>query len=313
MKTKPKVVCLMGPTASGKTQLAVALHQQFASDIISVDSVMVYRGMDIGTAKPSATLLAQAPHQLIDVRDPTQPYCVANFCQDAQTFIQASLAAQRIPLLVGGSMLYFHALQTGLADMSAADTNVRRQLEHQANEQGWAALYTQLTQVDPVAAANINPNDRQRIQRALEIYHVTGKPMSQHWQQPLPPADYEFINLALIASDRAILHQRIEQRVQQMLADGLIAEVNGLFERGDLDLALPALRSVGYRQVWLYLQGAYDVQTMQDKITAATRQLAKRQLTWLRRWPNLQIIDALLPLSERLAAVKKILYRLSVI
>jgi tRNA dimethylallyltransferase len=308
MIEKPRVICLLGPTASGKTQLAVELSQYLPVDIISVDSAMVYRGMDIGTAKPDPTVLASTPHRLINICDPSQAYSVADFRRDALAAIADSVQAERIPLLVGGSMLYFHVLQRGLAAMSAADPLIRQQILEQARQQGWAALHAELTICDPVASAKIEVNDKQRIQRALEVYRVTGQPLSQHWQHTSANSDYQFINLALIPSDRAVLHERIAKRVQQMLTDGLVAEVEKLMARGDLNLDLPALRCVGYRQVWLHLQGEFDYQTMQQRIVFATRQLAKRQLTWLRRWPDLHIIEALQTLPDCVRAVIGELY-----
>jgi tRNA dimethylallyltransferase len=307
MIEKPRVICLLGPTASGKTQLALALSQCLPVDIISVDSAMVYRGMDIGTAKPEAAVLQSIPHRLIDICDPSQAYSVADFRRDALAAIDDSLQAERIPLLVGGTMLYFHALQTGLAPMSAADPQIRQQILEQAGRQGWPALHAELTKCDPVAAAKIDVNDKQRIQRALEVFRVTGQPLSRHWRQTSVNSDYRFINIALIPGDRAVLHERIAHRVQQMLTDGLVEEVEKLMARGDLNLDLPALRCVGYRQVWLYLQGEFDYQTMQQRIVFATRQLAKRQLTWLRRWPDLHIIEALQALPDCVQAVKTIL------
>lgn len=279
----PTAVFLMGPTASGKTDLAVALREQLPFELISVDSALVYRGMDIGTAKPDAALLARAPHRLIDIREPNQPYSAAEFRDDALREMASIVAAGRIPLLVGGTMLYFRALEHGLSALPTADPVVRERLERLAAELGWEAMHARLAEVDPVAAARIHCNDPQRIQRALEVYEISGRPMSELQaaaaRERLP---YRLIKLALVPQDRALLHRRIEQRFLQMLRAGFIDEVVRLRARGDLRAEMPSMRSVGYRQVWEYLDGDYDYDEMTRRGVAASRQLAKRQLTWLR-------------------------------
>ena len=291
----PPVVCLMGPTASGKTDLAIHLVERLPLDIISVDSVMVYRGMDIGSAKPDPETLARVPHRLIDIRDPADAYSAAQFRDDALREMAAITAAGRIPLLVGGTMLYFRALLTGLSLLPSADAEIRARLEAEAEVEGWDSLHRRLAEVDAVAAARIHPHDPQRIQRALEVYELTGIPLSQLQQkesvdQPLP---YRIVKLAVAPSDRAVLHQRIATRFEQMLDQGLIEEVEGLRQRGDLHLDLPALRAVGYRQVWEFLIGDIDYTEMKDRGIIATRQLAKRQFTWLRAERALTILESL--------------------
>jgi tRNA dimethylallyltransferase len=288
---KLPVIFLMGPTASGKTDLAIALRQHLPVEIISVDSALVYRGMNIGTAKPSAQELAQAPHRLIDIRDPAEPYSVADFLVDAQREIASIHAANKIPLLVGGTMLYFRALLDGLASMPSADAQVRAEIEREAQEKGWPHIHELLAQVDPHTAAEIHPNHSQRLSRALEVFRVSGKTMTELrvLQQAKSSEDsfaekYAVCQLALSLRDRALLHQRIAQRFEKMLADGFVDEVNILYQRGDLHPDLPAIRAVGYRQVWSYLAGEYDYPTMMERGIIATRQLAKRQLTWLRGW-----------------------------
>ncbi len=278
----------MGPTSSGKTALAIELVQRLPVDIISVDSAMVYIGMDIGTAKPSKEELALAPHRLIDICDPAEPYSAGSFIADAEREIKAIVSAGRVPLLVGGTTLYFHCLQQGVAQLPTADETVREKITLEAEKIGWSALHERLRLQDAKAAQTIHPNDAQRIQRALEIIELTGKPPSQLYQQQAEAnSAYEFINLALLPSDRALLHARIAKRFQQMCEQGLVAEVEGLYQREDLTTDLPSMRSVGYRQVWRYLDGEYDYKTMQERGIVATRQLAKRQLTWLRSWENL--------------------------
>lgn len=288
------IICLFGPTASGKTQLAVELVQRFPFEIISVDSAMVYRGMDIGTAKPDATILKIAPHRLIDFRDPKEAYSAAQFKQDALREIEDIHANNKIPLLVGGTMLYFHALQQGLAEMPAADAELREKLNAEGAALGWPALHERLKEIDPVAADRIHPHDSQRIQRALEVFLVSGKNLTA-WQQETLAIDFRFnqmINIAIAPSDRAILHQRIAERFDKMLAEGLIEEVKKLIARGDLDLNTPAIRCVGYRQVWEYLQGNLSYEEMRERGIIATRQLAKRQLTWIRSWPLVNGFDS---------------------
>ncbi len=284
----PPVLCLMGPTASGKTKTAFELCDRLPCDIVSVDSAMVYCGMDIGTAKPSFAELAQFPHRLINIRDPACAYSAGQFRLDALQQIEKILAAGRIPLLVGGTMLYFHVLQQGITPLPRANPKIRQQLTHEAAAEGWPALHRRLQSIDPVAAARIQPQDAQRIQRALEVYEITGMSLTDLCQQSdRTPAAFRWINLALIPSDRELLHQRIAARFDAMLQQGFIAEVEALQQRGDLHPDFPALRAVGYRQVWEYLQGKLSKQEMREQSIAATRQLGKRQLTWLRKWPNI--------------------------
>ena len=289
----PKAITIMGPTASGKTDLAIFLTEHFPVDIISVDSAMVYRGLNIGSAKPSDEELAKAPHRLIDVVDPLEIYSAARFRNDALKEMAEITAAGRIPLLVGGTMLYFRALLQGLSDLPAADEAVRERLEQQATEIGWEKMHQRLVEVDPEAGARIHPNDPQRIGRALEVYEVTGKAMSQlQKEQKSEPLPYEVLKLALMPSDRAELHQRIERRFKQMLEQGLIDEVKTLQDRGDLNEDLPAIRAVGYRQVWDYLLDRIDYTEMEERGVIATRQLAKRQFTWLRSEKDLIAYDS---------------------
>ena len=273
----------MGPTASGKTDLAIALCKQFPCDIISVDSALVYRGMDIGTAKPDAETLSRAPHELIDIRDPEDSYSAGDFVRDARQAIAASFANNRVPLLVGGTMMYFRALTQGIADLPAADKDVREQIDLRAQRGGWPAVHAELANVDPQAAARLNPNDSQRIQRAIEVFRVSGKPLST-WQSEasIDSDNTEFIKIALQIEPREHLHQRIEQRLDGMIVDGFEAEVHRLRERPQLKRESTAMRSVGYRQFWSYLEGDYSVEEARDRSLYATRQLAKRQLTWLR-------------------------------
>jgi tRNA dimethylallyltransferase len=279
----PPAVFLMGPTASGKTGLAVELAKRFPFEIISVDSALVYRGMDIGTAKPGPEVLAQTPHRLIDIRDPSEPYSAADFREDALVEMADITAQGRIPLLVGGTFLYFRALEQGLSDMPAADPEVRARLEAEAQQNGWEQLHARLAQIDPLSAARIHATDPQRIQRALEIYEISGQPMSAfHARQPENDLPYRVLKLALIPEDRALLHDRIQHRFEEMLAAGLIDEVESLFNRGDLTAELPAVRAVGYRQAWAFLAGESGYDEMVEQAIVATRQYAKRQLTWLR-------------------------------
>lgn len=297
------VICLMGPTAAGKTDVAVELSQQLPCDIISVDSAMVYRGMDIGTAKPDATILAIAPHQLIDIRDPAEPYSAADFCHDALLAINKSLATGRIPLLVGGTMLYFRALQQGLSDLPSADPELRERLSEEGLRLGWPSLHARLTRLDPISAKRIHQHDAQRIQRALEVIELTGKTLTELYaNQSVANPNFNFINLALAPSDRKVLHQRIEQRFINMLQQGFIEEVAALRQRGELHPNLPALRSVGYRQVWDYLANLIHFEEMQERGIIATRQLAKRQLTWLRHWNDVVWLE-----SENMALIRNIL------
>ena len=284
--SKPLAIFLMGPTASGKSALAMELVQRLPCDIISVDSALVYRGMDIGTAKPTAAELALAPHRLIDLLDPTQAYSAADFCRDALREMAAITAAGRIPLLVGGTMLYYKALLDGLSPLPEADPQIRAQIEAEAQALGWAVLHQQLLQIDPVAGARIHPNDPQRLSRALEVYRITGKSMTELTQQSGCELPYRTLQYAIAPTDRALLRQRIAERFDAMLAQGFEAEVRTLFERGDLSPDLPSIRCVGYRQMWDYLAGVIDYEEMRYRGTVATNQLAKRQLTWLRGWSH---------------------------
>jgi len=287
--SRPNIIFLMGPTASGKTDLAVSLAERLPCGIISVDSALVYRGMDIGTAKPDAATLAKAPHRLIDIRDPAEPYSAAEFRRDALAAIEDIVAAGKTPLLVGGTMLYFKALMEKLADLPAADPPIRERLEQEAAEHGWPHLHARLMEVDPVTAARLHPNHSQRIQRALEVYELTGKPMSLLQQQSGGELLGEHYRIHAFAPDvpRPELHRRIAARFHAMLDAGFVDEVRALHERGDLHPGLPSIRSVGYRQVWAYLDGEYDYNTMIQKGISATNGLAKRQMTWLRSWDGL--------------------------
>ncbi len=274
----------MGPTASGKTDIAVHLVQHLPVEIISVDSVLIYKDMNIGSAKPDASTLAMAPHRLIDFLDPSHAYSVAEFRRDALAAMADITEQGKIPLLVGGTMLYFRALLGGLSELPAADEAVRKELEAQAAELGWQAMHEKLQQVDPVAASKIHPNDPQRIQRALEVYEISGEPLSvlqqkTKFENALP---YNVTKLVVNPEDRAVLHQRIEKRFYQMLESGFIDEVEALYNRGDLNIAMPSMRAVGYRQVWEYLDNQRDYHSMVERGIVVTRQLAKRQLTWLR-------------------------------
>ncbi|WP_408626110.1 tRNA (adenosine(37)-N6)-dimethylallyltransferase MiaA [Alkalilimnicola ehrlichii MLHE-1] len=273
----------MGPTATGKTDCAVALARRLPVEIISVDSALVYRGMDIGTAKPSAALLAEVPHRLIDILDPSEAYSAARFRADALAAIHEIHAAGRVPLLAGGTMLYFRALEHGLSELPEADPALRRRLEGEAAAHGWGALHDRLAAVDPEAAARIHPHDAQRIQRALEVWELTGQSLSELQRAGRQRLPWPIGKWVLMPESRGELHRRIARRFDQMLAQGFIDEVAALRQRPDLHRALPAMRSVGYRQVWDYLDGCYDRETLRERGIAATRQFAKRQITWLRR------------------------------
>ncbi|WNZ78996.1 tRNA (adenosine(37)-N6)-dimethylallyltransferase MiaA [Pseudomonas sp. P105] len=304
MSQLPPAIFLMGPTAAGKTDLAIELTKVLPCELISVDSALVYRGMDIGTAKPSKELLADFPHRLIDILDPAEAYSAADFRRDALQAMAEITARGKIPLLVGGTMLYYKALVEGLADMPAADPNVRAQIEEEAARLGWQALHEQLAVIDPESAARIHPNDPQRLSRALEVYRVSGQSMTALRQrqsaqsteaaasgmQQLP---YTVANLAIAPANRQVLHRRIEQRFTLMLEQGFIDEVVALRERSDLHAGLPSIRAVGYRQVWDYLDGKLTSAEMQERGIIATRQLAKRQFTWLRSWTDLHWLDSL--------------------
>ncbi|CAD5379789.1 delta(2)-isopentenylpyrophosphate tRNA-adenosine transferase [Pseudomonas sp. OF001] len=322
MSALPPAIFLMGPTASGKTDLAIELARVLPCEIVSVDSALVYRGMDIGTAKPPRELLAEFPHRLIDIRDPAESYSAAEFRSDALAAMAEITAAGRIPLLVGGTMLYFKALLEGLADMPSADPQVRAQLEVQAAAEGLAALHAELARVDPESAARIHPNDPQRLVRALEVYRVSGLNMSEHRrrQQVLqnlhggaPHAQafpYTVAHLAIAPAQRALLHERIARRFHLMLEQGFVAEVEALHARGDLHPGLPSIRSVGYRQVWEYLEGRLTREEMAERGIIATRQLAKRQFTWLRSWSSLHWLDSLA--ADNLARTLKYLQTVAI-
>jgi len=279
----PPAIFLMGPTASGKTALAVELVKHFPCDIISVDSAMIYRGMDIGTAKPGAEILRIAPHRLIDILDPVESYSAGRFREDALAAMMEIASSGRVPLLVGGTMLYFHALQHGLAELPTADSRIRAELDARAAKQGWAVLHAELACVDPTAAARINVNDPQRIQRALEVFYLTGQPLSELQNAgTVQSLAYRLIKLAITPSSRALLHACIAQRFHDMLALGFVKEVAGLRARGDLTITHGSMRSVGYRQLWGYLEGACSLETAVQRGIVATRRFAKRQLTRLR-------------------------------
>ncbi|WP_321920724.1 tRNA (adenosine(37)-N6)-dimethylallyltransferase MiaA [Burkholderia sp. BCC1998] len=293
------IACLLGPTASGKTAAALALATRRPIEIVSVDSALVYRDMDIGTAKPTRDERARVPHHLIDVIDPADAYSAAEFRADALRLIGEIAARGHTPLLAGGTMLYYKALTQGLNDLPTADPAVRAELDADAARDGWPALHARLAQVDPETAARLAPNDSQRIQRALEIFMLSGRPMSALLAAP-PRADdeaarYRFVPVALEPSNRAVLHARIEQRFDAMLDAGLIDEVERLRRRDDLHLGLPSMRCVGYRQAWEFLDGITDYRTMRDKGIFATRQLCKRQLTWLRAMPERIVVDCVAP------------------
>lgn len=276
----------MGPTASGKTELALKLADIYPVEIISVDSALIYKKMDIGTAKPDKVTLEKYPHHLVDICDPSEKYSAANFCDAVHELVPKIISNNKIPLLVGGTMMYYNALFKGLAPLPNASPEIRARLDDIMAIKGSAYLHQQLVLVDPQAAQLIHPNDTQRIQRALEVYEITGKPMSHFWKAENHLPAYDFIKLALAPEDRSVLHERIELRFDKMLQAGFLDEVRHLMQRGDLSLELPSMRCVGYRQAWLHLQGEYDLNTMRDKALAATRQLAKRQLTWLRGFEN---------------------------
>lgn len=316
---KPLAIFLMGPTASGKTALAMELVELLPVDIISVDSALIYRGMDIGTAKPDADMLKKAPHRLIDIRDPAQAYSAAEFREDALREMETIIAAGRIPLLVGGTMLYFKVLKEGMADLPPADESVRAQLMQEAHEKGWQGLHDELAVIDPVSAARIHPNDPQRLQRALEVYRITGRSLTDWQARKKEPGTvgawggesssfpYRLINLAVCPPDRALLHQRIAERFHVMLQQGFLDEVKGLYDRGDLNTSMPSVRAVGYRQAWDCLDGNLSYDEMVERGIVATRQLAKRQITWLRSWNDLHWLD---PQDSKL--VEKVLKILAV-
>ena len=291
---KPPAICLMGPTAAGKTQFAMDLADRLSSTLINVDSAQVYRGMDIGTGKPDATTRRRYPHRLMDIRDPSEIYSASQFRADAIQEMSDALVRGKTPVLVGGTMLYFKVLRDGLAAMPNASPRVRKQIETLAAESGWDTVHAELKKVDPESAARIHANDPQRLQRALEVFLLTGKSLTALHQENHDPAELpcRLCFVAIQPTDRAVLHNRIAERFRRMLSEGLIEEVRVLYERGDLNLSMSSMKSVGYRQVWQYLAGEFTHGEMIEKSIVATRQLAKRQLTWLRGWP------ALRPLGE---------------
>jgi len=290
--TQAPIIFLMGPTASGKTALAIELYQTGQYEIISVDSAMVYRQLNIGSAKPSAKELALAPHHLIDFIDPSQSYSASQFCEDVTSLINDIHLRGKIPLLVGGTMLYFKALKDGLAELPATQEAVRQQVNELLSEKGLAYVYEELKKVDPQTASRLHINDKQRITRALEVYLMTNKPMSAwHAEQKEGALVNPLLSIALAPADRKVLHKRIELRFYKMIEDGFLDEVAGLYKRGDLNLDCPSMRSVGYRQIWQYMDGELSLSEAKEKAIIATRQLAKRQYTWLRSWPDAQWYD----------------------
>ncbi len=294
MSNKPTAIFLMGPTASGKTNLAIRLYQTLPVEIISVDSALIYKGMDIGTAKPSAEELAQAPHRLIDILDPAESYSAMNFRIDALREMAEITAKGKIPLLVGGTMLYYKALLEGLSPLPNADESVRTDIEHKAEKMGWATLHQELAQIDPVSANRINPNDSQRISRALEVFYLTGKTLTELTEQKGDTLPYHILQFAIAPENRQVLHQHIEQRFHKMIDQGFQAEVEKLYARPDLHINLPSIRCVGYRQMWEHLRGDYNLDEAIYRGICATRQLAKRQITWLRGWKTpIQWLDSL--------------------
>ena len=305
---KPLAIFLMGPTASGKTDLAIQLRQQLPVEVISVDSALIYRGMDIGTAKPSKAELALAPHRLIDICDPAESYSAANFRSDALREMQEISAQGKIPLLVGGTMLYYKALLEGLSPLPSADEKVRSEIEAKAELIGWAGLHQELSKIDPISAQRINPNDSQRINRALEVFYLTGKTLTELTAQKGEALPYDILQFAIAPEQREVLHLRIEQRFHKMIELGFQQEVEKLYRRADLNENLPSIRCVGYRQMWEYLRGDYDHDEMVFRGICATRQLAKRQITWLRGWTSpIQWLDSLQPAQ----ALEKVLTSVS--
>lgn len=318
----PPAIFLMGPTAAGKTDLALELARLLPCDLISVDSALVYRGMDIGTAKPERAILDEFPHALIDIRDPAESYSAAEFRADALAAMAQSAEQGRIPLLVGGTMLYYKALLQGLADMPSADPVVRAELEARAAAEGWEALHRELGEVDPESAARIHPNDPQRLTRALEVYRVSGLSMTEHRRRQAEgnpdtgtsatgQLPYTVAQLAIAPAQRQILHERIAQRFRVMLEQGFVEEVEALRSRSDLHAGLPSIRAVGYRQVWEYLDGDLTRDEMVERGIIATRQLAKRQFTWLRGWDDLHWLDSLA--CDNLSRVLKYLESVSIL
>ncbi|MDN6297100.1 MAG: tRNA (adenosine(37)-N6)-dimethylallyltransferase MiaA [Halomonas sp.] len=294
--SRPPAIFLMGPTAAGKTDAAIALHERLGCEIISVDSAMVYRGLDIGSAKPGADELARAPHRLIDIRDPADPYSAADFRHDALEQMREITARGKTPLLTGGTMLYYKQLIDGVANLPASNPVIRAQLQEQQAQEGLSALHHRLAEVDAVSAQRIHPNDPQRILRALEVFEASGRTLTDLWaEQQSETFPWQVLSIALAPAERSVLHERIALRFGAMLDEGLIDEVAALKKRSDLNADLPSMKSVGYRQVWEYLEGGFDRQALLARGIIATRQLAKRQLTWLRRWNDLHWVDTLSP------------------
>lgn len=291
-KVKPLAIAIMGPTAAGKTSLAIALSQALNGEIISVDSALIYKGMDIGTAKPSGEELKIAPHRLINILDPKESYSAADFCTDAKAEIAHVVSSGRTPILVGGTMMYFKSLLEGLSPMPPSDEDVREDIARMAKQYGWQYIHRKLEEVDPLCASKIHPNHSHRLSRALEVYLISNKTMS-YWQQREKVGllnEYHWVQIAVSVRERATLHQRIDDRFEQMLGNGFIDEVKALHQRGDLTKDMPSIRCVGYRQVWDYLEGFNTIDQLREKGKAATRQLAKRQFTWLKKWQNLHWI-----------------------
>ena len=300
----PPAILLMGPTASGKTGVALELARWLPVEIVSVDSALVYRDMNIGTAKPGADTRVQVRHHLIDIIDPTQKYSAAQFRDDALEVMRGIVERGRVPLLTGGTMLYFKSLREGLSDLPAANDDTRMAIDAMAAQVGWPAMHRELERIDPATAQRLDPNDSQRIQRAMEIFYLTGKPMSQLIATAYPvDLPYRVIPLALIPGERSVLHQRIADRFELMLETGLINEVRELRQKYELNPGLPSMRCVGYRQVWQYLDGEYGLEMLREKAVSATRQLAKRQLTWLRATKDVREFDCLAEdLQEQIGA-----------
>ncbi|MBT0719948.1 tRNA (adenosine(37)-N6)-dimethylallyltransferase MiaA [Rosenbergiella collisarenosi] len=295
----PKAVFIMGPTASGKTALAIELAQTLPVEIISVDSALVYRGMDIGTAKPTIVEQAVAPHHLLDIIDPSQSYSAADFRRDALVKMAEITQRGAIPVLVGGTMLYFKALLEGLSPLPSANAEIRQQLEQRAKLEGWETLHQELCLIDPQAGKRIHPNDPQRLTRALEVFLISGKTLTELTETAGEALPYEVFQFAIAPQEREVLHQRIEQRFHQMLNEGFEAEARALYQRGDLHVDMPSVRCVGYRQMWSWLDGEIDYNEMVFRGICATRQLAKRQMTWLRGWNSLVWLDSLQPDQAR--------------
>lgn len=288
---KPRVLTLTGPTASGKSGLAEELARRFPIEIVSVDSAVVYRGMDIGTAKPSPLVLKSIPHHLVDIRDPSDTYSAADFRHDVIQIIRDVLVRGRSPLLVGGTMLYFRALKNGIAQLPGADATIRERITKVGENEGWHEVHRQLSQVDPIAAARINPNDAQRLQRALEVYEITGRTLSELHEVVQVDCPFDLVELAVVPP-RALLHVRIDERLNAMLEAGFVDEVRLLFEREDLNTELPSMKAVGYRQIWSYLAGELSEAQLREKIGVATRRLAKHQYTWLNSWDDLHVFES---------------------